>query len=202
VLNLFARVGVKIKTVLSLRTLKHPHMRKLLNEELSRLTAEQMTQQKKLPLVIVLDNVRSHLNVGSVFRTADAFMVEAIYLCGITGTPPHRDIHKTALGATETVLWKHFASTDEAVDELKRDGYSVIAIEQAEKAVMLNDFNPADYEKYAFVFGNEVEGVSQQVIDVCNNVIEIPQFGTKHSLNIAVSAGVVIWDVFSKLKLH
>ncbi len=177
-------------------------MRKLLNEELSRLTAEQMTQQKKLPLVIVLDNVRSHLNVGSVFRTADAFMVEAIYLCGITGTPPHRDIHKTALGATETVLWKHFASTDEAVDELKRDGYSVIAIEQAEKAVMLNDFNPADYEKYAFVFGNEAEGVSQQVIDVCNNVIEIPQFGTKHSLNIAVSAGVVIWDVFSKLKLH
>lgn len=177
-------------------------MRKLLNEELSRLTAEQMMQQKKLPFVIVLDNVRSHLNVGSVFRTADAFMVEAIYLCGITGTPPHRDIHKTALGATETVLWKHFASTDEAVDELKRDGYSVIAIEQAEKAVMLNDFNPADYEKYAFVFGNEVEGVSQQVIDVCNNVIEIPQFGTKHSLNIAVSAGVVIWDVFSKLKLH
>lgn len=177
-------------------------MRKLLNEELSRLTAEQMMQQQKLPLVVVLDNVRSHLNVGSVFRTADAFMVEAIYLCGITGTPPHRDIHKTALGATETVQWKHFASTDEAVLDLKRDGYTVIAIEQAEKAMMLNDFIPADDKKYAFVFGNEVEGVSQQVIDVCDNVIEIPQFGTKHSLNIAVSAGVVIWDVFSKLKLH
>lgn len=177
-------------------------MRKLLNEELSRLTAEQMMQQQKLPLVVVLDNVRSHLNVGSVFRTADAFMVEAIYLCGITGTPPHRDIHKTALGATETVQWKHFASTDEAVQELKREGYSVIAIEQAEKAMMLNDFKPAEDKKYAFFFGNEVEGVSQQVIDVCDNVIEIPQFGTKHSLNIAVSAGVVIWDVFSKLKLH
>lgn len=177
-------------------------MRKLLNEELPRLTTEQMKQTQKLPLVIVLDNVRSHLNVGSVFRTADAFLVEAIYLCGITGTPPHREIHKTALGATETVQWKYFSTTQHALDDLKSNSYKVIAIEQAEQAVMLNDFKPSQDEKYAFVFGNEVEGVSQQVIDVCNNVIEIPQFGTKHSLNIAVSAGVVIWDVFSKLKLH
>ncbi|MBK8657503.1 MAG: RNA methyltransferase [Bacteroidetes bacterium] len=174
-------------------------MRKLLNAELPRLTREQMQQQTKLPLVVVLDQVRSHLNVGSVFRTADAFLVEAIYLCGITGTPPHRDIHKTALGATETVPWKYFATTQEALQELKEKGYTLIAIEQAERATMLHDFMPTEADRYAIIFGNEVEGVSQQVVDACDVVVEIPQYGTKHSLNIAVSAGVVIWDMMAKL---
>jgi tRNA G18 (ribose-2'-O)-methylase SpoU len=153
-----------------------------------------------MPLVLVLDNVRSHLNVGSVFRTADAFLVEAIYLCGITGQPPHRDIHKTALGATETVAWKYFASTIEAVRELKQNGYRLVSIEQAEGAVMLNDFKTEAGNKYAVVFGNEVEGVGQEIVSASDVVVEIPQYGTKHSLNIAVSAGIVVWDMVQKMK--
>lgn len=175
-------------------------MRKLLNEELPRLSKEEFKEQTKTPLVIVLDNVRSHLNVGSVFRTADAFLIEAIYLCGITGTPPHRDIHKSALGSTETVAWKYFSSTQEAVDNLKINGFEIIAIEQAERATMLNEFIPEAGVKYAIVFGNEVEGVAQEVVNASDVVIEIPQYGMKHSLNIAVSVGVVVWDFFSKLK--
>jgi 23S rRNA (guanosine2251-2'-O)-methyltransferase len=175
-------------------------MRKLLNEELPRLTKEEFRSEEKTPVVIVLDNVRSHLNVGSIFRTADAFLIEAIYLCGITGVPPHRDIHKTALGATDTVVWKYFPSCMDVVQDLKRSGYKIISIEQAEKATMLNDFIPRIDEKYAIVFGNEVEGVSQEIVSISDLVVEIPQYGMKHSLNIAVSVGVVVWDVFCKLK--
>lgn len=174
-------------------------MRKLLNEELPRLTTDEFKEQPKLPFVIVLDNVRSHLNVGSVFRTADAFLVEAIYLCGITGTPPHRDIYKTALGATETVNWKHFETTGQAIKELKERGYTVIAIEQAEGATLLNEFKPEPGVKYAVVFGNEVEGVEQAVVSDSDVVVEIPQYGTKHSLNISVSVGIVVWDVVGKM---
>ena len=174
-------------------------MRKLLNEELNRLTADEFRAHSKTPLVIVLDNVRSHLNVGSVFRTADAFLIEAIYLCGITGIPPHRDIHKTALGATETVAWKHFPSTISAIEILKKEGFQIISIEQAENAVMLNKFMPVEGLKYAIVFGNEVEGVEQQVVSAGDVVIEIPQFGMKHSLNVAVSAGIVVWDLVCKM---
>ena len=175
-------------------------MRKLLNEELNRLSKEEFVQQAKNPLIIVLDNVRSHLNVGSVFRTADAFVVEGIYLCGITGTPPHRDIHKTALGATETVSWKYYSTALEAIGELKANGYKIIAIEQAENAVMLDEFIPAKSEKYVVVFGNEVDGVDQDLVNESDIVIEIPQYGTKHSLNIAVSAGIVVWDLIGKMK--
>jgi len=174
-------------------------MRKLLNEELDRKTIDEFKNATKTPIIIVLDNVRSLNNVGSVFRTADAFLVEAIYLCGITGTPPNKDIQKTALGSTETVWWKHYPNTVDAVNELKQNGYKVLAIEQAESAIMLNDFKPAN-EKLAIVFGNEVKGVQQEVMDASDGVLEIPQVGTKHSLNIAVSAGIVVWDLFQKLK--
>lgn len=169
-------------------------MRKLQNSELPRLTPEQFKANEKLPVIIVLDNVRSHLNVGSVFRSADAFLIEAIYLCGITGTPPHRDIHKAALGATETVAWKYFDTTAAAMQELKAHGYQIASIEQAENATMLQDLNYAG-EKLALVFGNEVDGVDQQIVTVSDKVIEIPQYGTKHSLNISVSVGIVLWEV-------
>ena len=175
-------------------------MRKLLNEELPRLSKDEFKEQAKTPVVIVLDNVRSHLNVGSIFRTADAFLLEAIYLCGITGVPPHRDIHKSALGATETVAWKHFSTTGEAIGELKKKNYKIISIEQAEWATMLDEFVPVKGEKYAVVFGNEVEGVNQEIVSASDVVIEIPQYGMKHSLNIAVSVGVVIWDLVCKMK--
>lgn len=174
-------------------------MRKLLNEELSRLSIEEFKQAPKTPLIIVLDNIRSLNNIGSVFRTADAFLVEKIYLCGITAKPPHKDIHKTALGATESVVWEYCENTVELIKRLQEDKIEVIAIEQAENAVMLNDFRVEGSKTYALVFGNEVKGVSQEVVSTSDQVVEIPQFGTKHSLNISVSAGVVIWDFFSKL---
>lgn len=174
-------------------------MRKLLNQELNRKSIDEFKSAAKTPIIIVLDNVRSLNNVGSVFRTADAFLIEAVYLCGITGSPPNKDIQKTALGSTETVAWKHFATTLDAVNELKKNNYNVYAIEQVENAVMLNDFTPQPNEKLAIIFGNEVKGVQQEVIDVSNGVIEIPQAGTKHSLNIAVSVGVVVWDLFLKV---
>jgi 23S rRNA (guanosine2251-2'-O)-methyltransferase len=173
-------------------------MRKLLNEELNRKSVDEFKTATKTPIIIVLDNVRSLNNVGSVFRTADAFLVEAIYLCGITGTPPNKDIQKTALGSTETVSWKHFKTTTEAVLELKENNYDVYSIEQTESAVMLNAFMPSKEHKLAIVFGNEVKGVEQEVIDLSKGVIEIPQVGSKHSLNIAVSVGVVVWDLFQK----
>lgn len=169
-------------------------MRKLSMDELNRKSTDEFKKAEKLPIIIVLDNVRSMNNVGSVFRTADAFLVEAIYLCGVTATPPHREIQKTALGATETVNWKHFETTLEAVNSLKNAGYKVYAVEQAEQSIMLNKFT-SDSNKIALVFGNEITGVEQAAIDVCDACIEIPQYGTKHSLNISVSAGIVVWEI-------
>lgn len=173
-------------------------MRKLKNEELNRLDVDGFKEAEKTPIVIVLDNIRSLNNIGSVFRTADAFLVEKIYLCGITATPPHKDIRKTALGATESVDWEYRDDTAALVIELKSQGLTVLAIEQAENAQMLQDFIIKPAKKYALIFGNEVKGVDQKVVSACDGVLEIPQFGTKHSLNISVSAGVVVWDFWSK----
>ena len=175
-------------------------MRKLKNSELDRLSVEAFKNTKKTPIIIVLDNIRSLNNIGSVFRTSDAFLVEKIYLCGITATPPHKDIHKTALGSTDTVAWEYVENTIDLVEKLKAENCKVISVEQAENATMLDQFSPEPDTKYALVFGNEVKGVSQKVVNASDLVIEIPQFGTKHSLNISVSCGVVVWDVFSKLK--
>jgi 23S rRNA (guanosine2251-2'-O)-methyltransferase len=175
-------------------------VRKKTNEELNRLSAEEFKKELKSPIVVVLDNVRSLNNVGSLFRTADAFRLHGLYLCGITGKPPDREIRKTALGATESVDWKYFPSTREALHELKEDGYKLCAIEQAEGAIRLDQYIPMEGEKLALIFGNEVNGVEQEIVDSCDLVIEIPQLGTKHSLNIAVSAGVVVWDLLVKLK--
>ena len=175
-------------------------MRKLKNEELGRKTVEEFKEAPKTPVIIVLDNVRSLNNVGSVFRTADAFLIEAVYLCGITGTPPNKEIQKTALGATESIARKYFKNTMDAVEELKQQDFLVYAVEQAESAIMLNNFMPSRKQKIAIIFGNEVKGVAQDVIDASTDVIEIPQVGTKHSLNIAVSVGIVMWDLYLKIK--
>lgn len=174
-------------------------MRKLKNEELDRLSVEAFKNAQKTPIIIVLDNIRSLNNIGSVFRTSDAFLVKKIYLCGITATPPHKDIHKTALGSTDTVAWEYVKDPVELVKNLKAEGVKVCAIEQAEHATMLNTFQPEANTTYALVFGNEVKGVQQAVVDASDLVLEIPQYGTKHSLNISVSCGVVVWDVFTKL---
>ena len=174
-------------------------MIKLKNEELNRLSVEDFKQSDKTPIVIILDNVRSLNNIGSIFRTADAFRLSAIYLCGITATPPHKDIQKTALGATETVDWFYFENVLDCINNLKDSGYNVYAIEQATESINLIEFVPKKNEKYAFVMGNEVEGVDQNAIKNCNGCIELPQYGSKHSLNIAVCTGIVIWDVFCKL---
>ena len=174
-------------------------MRKLENSELERKSVDDFQKAEKTPLIIVLDDVRSGHNIGSVFRTADAFLVEKIYLCGITATPPNKEIYKTALGATETVAWEHSSTVTEAIEKLKGDGVKVFAVEQVENAIMLQDFAMEKGEKYALVFGNEVFGVAQQAIEICDGSIEIPQLGTKHSLNISVSAGIVVWDLFRKL---
>jgi len=174
-------------------------MRKLKMSELERLSVEEFRKSEKSPFIIVLDNIRSLNNIGSVFRTADCLRAEAVYLCGITATPPHRDIHKTALGATESVHWKYYKNTIEAVKELKSQAYHIISLEQVEGSSPLQDFKPDKDLKYAFVFGHEVKGVEQSVIDVSDTCIEIPQFGTKHSFNISVSVGIVLWDVFAKL---
>ena len=173
--------------------------RKLNITELHRISAEEFKEADKLPLVVVLDDVRSMHNVGSVFRSSDAFRIECIYLCGITATPPHPEMHKTALGAEYTVDWKHVDNAVEAVDNLKKEGYTVFSIEQAEGSIMLNDLTLEKGKKYAVVLGNEVKGVQQCVIDHSDGCIEIPQYGTKHSLNVSVTAGIVIWDLFKKL---
>ncbi|MEM9361188.1 MAG: RNA methyltransferase [Bacteroidota bacterium] len=173
-------------------------MRKLQNSELERLNVEEFKQATKMPVILVLDNIRSLNNIGSVFRTSDAFLVEKIFLCGITATPPHKDIRKTALGATESVDWEYRESTLELVEEIKEQGIQTIAIEQAEQATFLQAFSPKSNERLALIFGNEVKGVSQEVVSACDLVLEIPQFGTKHSLNISVSAGVVVWDIWTK----
>ncbi|MEE9363052.1 MAG: RNA methyltransferase [Cellulophaga sp.] len=174
-------------------------MRKLKNEELNRINVAEFKQIKKAAIIVVLDNIRSLNNIGSVFRTADAFLIEKVYLCGITATPPHKDIRKTALGATDSVGWEYRESTAELVQELKDNGCSVMSIEQAENATMLNELHLDTGRKQVLIFGNEVKGVSQEVVSASDMVVEIPQYGTKHSLNIAVSAGIVIWDVWTKL---
>ena len=168
--------------------------------ELNRISAEEFKKANKLPLVVILDNVRSLHNIGSVFRTSDAFRVECIYLCGITATPPHPEMHKTALGAEFTVDWKYVNNAVEAVDNLRQEGYVVFSIEQAENSIMLEDMRLEQGKRYAVVLGNEVKGVQQEVIDHSDGCIEIPQYGTKHSLNVSVTAGIVIWDLFKQLK--
>lgn len=174
-------------------------MRKLKNEELERLDVAGFKQAEKTPISIVLDNIRSLNNIGSVFRTADAFLVKKIYLCGITATPPHKDIRKTALGATDSVQWEYCESTLELITRLKADGHVTYAVEQAENTTMLNNLNVQVSKNHVFVFGNEVKGVAQDVVNACDGIIEIPQFGTKHSLNISVSVGMVVWDVWAKM---
>ena len=173
-------------------------MRKLKNEELNRLTTDEFKNQPKIPVILILDNIRSMNNVGSAFRTSDAFLVEAIYLAGITAKPPHRDINKTALGATDTVEWKHFTTTNEAVEYAKTKEFIIAAVEQANNSTILNDFKPLNNTKYAFVFGNEAFGVEEEIIKNADICLEIPQYGTKHSLNISVSIGVILWDYKTK----
>lgn len=174
-------------------------MRKLKITELNRITVEEFKKTKKLPLVVVLDDIRSLHNIGSVFRTSDAFCIECIYLCGITAIPPHPEIHKTALGAECTVEWKYVENPVDAVEELKKNGYTVYSVEQAEGSTLLNEMLLDKSGKYAVVLGNEVKGVRQEVINHSDGCIEIPQYGTKHSLNVSVTAGIVIWDLFNKL---
>ena len=176
-------------------------MRKLKNNELGRITVDEFKSTEKTPIIVVLDNIRSLNNIGSVFRTSDAFLIEKIYLCGICATPPNKDIHKTALGATESVDWEYVEDTLELVEKLKVESVKVLAIEQAENSTKLDVFYPKKNQKYAIVLGNEVKGVQQEVVNASDFCIEIPQLGTKHSLNISVTTGVVIWDLFTKIKL-
>ena len=175
-------------------------MRKLENNELVRKSISDFKEAKKTPIILILDDIRSLHNIGSVFRTADAFLIEKIYLCGFTATPPNKEIHKTALGATETVSWEHCKNVIEVIENLKKEDIQVFAIEQVENSIFLNDFEVGPNKKYALIFGNEVFGVNQEAIKLCNGTIEIPQLGTKHSLNISVSAGIVLWDLFQKTK--
>lgn len=174
-------------------------MRKIENSELGRKSIDAFKNSEKTPIIIVLDDIRSLHNIGSVFRTADAFLIEKIYLCGITATPPNKEIHKTALGATETVAWEHHKNIIDVIENLKTEGVITLAIEQVENAVFLQDFKVEKDKKYALIFGNEVYGVSQEAVAICDGCIEIPQLGTKHSLNISVSVGIVVWDLFKKL---
>ena len=175
-------------------------MRKLKVTELNRISVEEFKEAEKLPLIVVLDNVRSQYNVGSVFRTSDAFRVECIYLCGISATPPHQEIHKTALGAEDTVNWEYYKDTKEAILKLKSDGYYIFSIEQVEGSVMLENLQLDASKKYVVVLGNEVKGVQQEVVDLSDGCIEIPQYGTKHSLNVSTTAGIIIWDFFKLLR--
>ena len=168
-------------------------MKKLRTIEMERLTVDEFKQADKLPLIVVFDDVRSMHNVGSVFRTGDAFRIEAVYLCGITSTPPMAEIHKTALGAEDSVTWKYFDTALEAVETLKAEGYEVYSVEQAHGSTMLQNFTPINNKKYAVVLGNEVKGVHQEVIDASDGCLEIPQFGTKHSMNVSVTGGIIIW---------
>lgn len=176
-------------------------MKKLILDDLNRKNTEEFKQAEKTPIIIVLDDIRSLHNIGSFFRTCDAFLIEKIYLCGITATPPNKEIHKTALGATETVAWEYEKEVMQVVDRLKKDNVKILSVEQVEGAVMLNNFTVESNVKYALFFGNEVKGVNQQVIDSSDAVIEIPQLGTKHSLNVSVSGGIVIWDIFQKMNV-
>lgn len=169
--------------------------------ELNRVTVEEFRKQQKTPIIVLLDNVRSALNVGAAFRTADAFALEGIALCGITAQPPHREILKTAIGATESISWTYYKTTLEAIQYYKQKGYTILAIEQAEGSTLLSDFQTTPEGKYVIILGNEVKGVSQEAVDAADNCLEIPQFGTKHSLNISVCAGIIVWELFQKLKI-
>lgn len=175
-------------------------MRKLKSSELGRLSVEEYKEIEKSPVTVVLDNIRSCNNIGSVFRTSDALLIEKIVLCGITATPPNKEIHKTALDAEMSVSWEYFKKTEDAVRSLKDAGYLVYAVEQVENSILLPDFEPSKDQKLALIFGNEVKGVQQSVVDLCDGAIEIPQYGIKHSFNISVSAGIVLWDVIYKLR--
>jgi len=175
-------------------------MRKLPIEEIGRISPEEFKNSPKRELIVVLDDIRSHHNTGAIFRTCDAFACQAVYLCGITGTPPHRDIQKTALGASETVAWKYFKNTLEAVNELKDDGYKIVALEIAEGSTAIDDYNPSPDDKIAIILGNEVNGVMQEILDICDYCLEIPQYGTKHSLNVSVSGGIAIWEICKKIR--
>lgn len=175
-------------------------MRKLKNEELDRLSVQEYKKATKTPIAIVLDNIRSLNNIGSVFRTGDGLCIDKIYLCGITATPPNKDIHKTALGATESVDWYYEKETLSAIEQLKKEGFTILSVEQAQGSVMLNDFKAEPNNKYALVFGHEVKGVAQSVVNASDYCLEIPQFGTKHSFNISVSAGMVMWELFRQLR--
>lgn len=175
-------------------------MRKLENSELERKSVAAFKEAEKTPIIILLDDIRSLNNIGSVFRTSDAFLVEKIYLCGITAVPPNKEIHKTALGATETVAWEYHNDVLEVISNLKKENVGVFAVEQVENSTFLQDFAIEKNKKYALVFGNEVYGVNQKAIEICDGTIEIPQLGTKHSLNISVSAGILVWDLFQKMK--
>jgi tRNA G18 (ribose-2'-O)-methylase SpoU len=178
-------------------------LRKLNTEELNRLNTAEYKQAEKKPIIIVLDDIRSLNNIGSIFRTADAFRIEGIYLCGITACPPHREIHKTALGATDSVDWKYFEDIATALSELKRNSYTILAAEQTDQSIYLNNFLPEKNQKYALIFGNEVNGISTQALEFADVCIEIPQQGTKHSLNVTISVGIILWDILLKLnELH
>ena len=177
-------------------------MKKLKNSELSRLSIDEFKNSSKTPVIVILDNIRSAHNVGSVFRTCDAFLIDKIILCGITAIPPNKEIRKTALGSSESVDWRYYKNTEEVIMKLKKKDYQIIAVEQANKSIKLESFRPENEKKYAIIFGNEIKGISQKIIDKSDSVIEIPQFGTKHSLNVSVSAGIVIWDIFSKISLN
>ena len=174
-------------------------MQKLKVTEMNRLTVEEFKKKEKTPLIVVLDNVRSLHNVGSIFRTADAFLLQAVYLCGITSTPPNAELHKTALGAENSVEWIYFEETQKALEELHKEKYKIFAIEQARESLPLNTIQLNSEEKYAIVLGNEVKGVQQAVVDACDGCIEIPQYGTKHSLNVSIAGGIAIWEFFKKL---
>ncbi|RUT78451.1 RNA methyltransferase [Ancylomarina longa] len=175
-------------------------MRKLKNSELNRKSVEEFKQSEKNPIIIVLDNVRSMNNIGSVFRTSDALLIDSVYLCGITATPPHRDLHKTALGAEDSVQWEYFKDTEDALTKLREKDFEIYSVEQAENSISLEAFNADPTKKYALIFGNEIKGVQQKIVDLSDGCIEIPQYGTKHSFNISVSCGIVLWDLFAKLK--
>jgi len=176
-------------------------MRKLSTTELNRKSVQEFKSSGKTPIVVVLDNVRSLNNIGSIFRTADAFLLESIYLCGISATPPHKEIHKTALGAEDTVEWKYFKDTNSVIETLKNKGYVLVAIEQTEHSISLEKFPINPSQKYALIFGNEVKGIQQEVINLSEQCVEIPQFGTKHSFNVSVSAGIVLWEWYRRMIL-
>ena len=177
-------------------------MKKLKNSELSRLSIDEFKNSSKTPVIVILDNIRSAHNVGSVFRTCDAFLINKIILCGITAIPPNKEIRKTALGSSESVDWRYYKNTEEVIMKLKKKDYQIIAVEQANKSIKLESFRAENEKKYAIIFGNEIKGISQKILNNSDSVIEIPQFGTKHSLNVSVSAGIVIWDIFSKISLN